>query len=70
MNNKRTDIDDYELLCLCVEGGVATSTPEYIQSIIDEYNGKYDIRSLSLVKRLENIKKLATHQHEKKQRQN
>ena len=48
-----------------MEGGLATSTPEFIQTIIDKYKGKDDIRTLSLVKRLENIKKeLVTHQHE------
>lgn len=67
MSNKRTDIDEYELFCLCVEGGLATSTPEFIQTIIDKYKGKDDTRTLSLVKRLENIKKeLVTHQHEDK----
>ena len=66
MSNKRTDIDDYELFCLCVEGGLVTSTPEYIQTIIDKYKGKDDIRTLSLLKRLENIKKELTHQHEGK----
>ena len=67
MNNKWIDIDEYELFCLCVEGGLATSTPEFIQTIIDKYKGKDDIRTLSLVKRLENIKKeLLTHQHEDK----
>ena len=65
MSNKRTDIDEWELLCLCMEGGLATSTPEFIQTIIDMYKGKDDIRTLSLLKRLENIKKeLVTQQHE------
>ena len=53
----RTTLEEYELLCLCIEGGLATSTPEYIQSIIDKYKDKTDMRHLSLVKRLENIKR-------------
>ena len=50
-------LEEYELLCLCIEGGLATSTPEFIQSIIDKYKDKTDMRHLSLVKRLENIKR-------------
>lgn len=53
----RTTLEEYELLCLCIEGGLATSTPEFIQSIIDKYKDKTDMRHLSLVKRLENIKR-------------
>ena len=52
---KRTEIEEYELFCLCVEGGLATSTPEFIQTIIDKYKNNEDIRSLSLIKRLKNI---------------
>lgn len=50
-------LEEYELLCLCIEGGLATSTPEFIQSIIDKYKDKTDMRHLSLVKRLKNIKR-------------
>ena len=57
MSNKRTDIDVCELFCLCIEAGLVTSTPDFIQTIIDEYKSKNDIRALNLVKRLENIKK-------------
>ena len=53
----RTTLEEYELLCLCIEGGLATSTPDFIQSIIDKYKDKTDMRHLSLVKRLENIKR-------------
>lgn len=53
----RTTLEEYELLCLCIEGGLATSTPEFIQNIIDKYKDKTDMRHLSLVKRLKNIKR-------------
>ena len=53
----RTMLDEYELLCLCIEAGLATSTPDFIQSIIDKYKDKTDMRHLSLVKRLKNIKR-------------
>ena len=56
MSKTRTNIDEDELLCVCIEGGLATSTPEFIQTLIDKYNGKGDVRTLSVVKRLSNIK--------------
>lgn len=56
MSNTRTILEEDELLCLLIEGGLATSTPEFIQSIIDKYAGKNDIRTQSLIKRLKNIK--------------
>jgi hypothetical protein len=56
MSKTRTSIDEDELLCVCIEGGLATSTPEFIQTLIDKYNGKDDVRTLSVMKRLTNIK--------------
>ena len=56
MSKTRTNIDEDELLCVCIEGGLATSTPEFIQTLIDKYNGKDDVRTLSVAKRLSNIK--------------
>lgn len=53
-------IDEIELLCLSIEGGLATSTPEFIQDIIDSLRkrkNKDAIGVQSLIKRLENIKK-------------
>lgn len=56
MSNKRTSKDEDEILCLCIEGGLVTSTPEFIQTLIDKYEDKKDIRSISLKTRLNNIK--------------
>ena len=53
-------IDEIELLCLSIEGGLCTSTPEFIQDIIDSLRkrkNKDAIGVQSLIKRLENIKK-------------
>lgn len=53
-------IDEIELLCLSIEGGLCTSTPEFIQEIIDSLlkrKNKDAIGVQSLIKRLENIKK-------------
>lgn len=53
-------IDEIELLCLSIEGGLCTSTPEFIQDIIDSLRKRKDKDAIgvqSLIKRLENIKK-------------
>lgn len=53
-------IDEIELLCLSIEGGLCTSTPEFIQEIIDSLRKRKNKNAIgvqSLIKRLENIKK-------------
>lgn len=53
-------IDEIELLCLSIEGGLATSTPDFIQKIIDSLQNRKNKDAIgvqSLIKRLENIKK-------------
>lgn len=52
-------IEEIELLCTTIEGGLCTSIPEFIQEQIDSLKRrktKGAIGTLSLIKRLENIK--------------
>lgn len=53
-------IEEVELLCMCIEGGLSTSTKAFIQELIDKFKTNKDVRHKSLVKRLENIKKELT----------
>ena len=53
-------LDEMNFFCIAVEGGLATSTPEFVQECIDKLKQGKDhdiIGVLSLIKRLENIKK-------------
>lgn len=52
--------EEIHFLCLAIEGGLCTSTPEFIQAQINSLKKRkndHGIEILSLIKRLENIKK-------------
>ena len=53
---EKLTLDEIETLCFAIEGGLATSTPDFIQEIIDTSLDKKTIRHISLKTRLENIK--------------
>lgn len=57
--NEVLSLDEIEILCLSIEGELATSTPKFIQEQIDHIKNtkaSKSIRGISLIKRLENIK--------------
>ena len=53
---KMLTLDEIEMLCFSIEGGLATSSPDFIQEVIDSIKGNA-IRHISLKTRLKNIKR-------------
>jgi len=54
--NDKTTMEEDQILCTAIEGGLATSTPDFIQYLMEKYVGKKTVGALSLLKRLRNIK--------------
>lgn len=54
--NDKTTMEEDQILCTAIEGGLATSTPDFIQYLMEKYVGKKTIGAVSLLERLRNIK--------------
>ena len=67
---KTTMIEEMNFFCIAIEGGLATSTPEFVQECIKKLIRRKDhntVGVISLIKRLENIKRELTEKQNNKE---